>query len=84
MSARSTALSQRFRGSLPVSVLRFRNDIHIINSREEAITLLIHFGYLIYDSGAGTARIPNEEVRTEFAALLKNPRYHSSIPLENP
>ncbi len=61
---------------IPADVSRFQNDIHVINSRDEVLALLIHLGYLTYDSAAGVAYIPNKELRAEFACLLKNPRYH--------
>ena len=36
------------------------------------MTLLIHLGYLTWHREDGRARIPNEEVRTEFRKILKN------------
>ncbi len=35
------------------------------------MTLLIHLGYLTWHREDGRARIPNEEVRTEFRKILE-------------
>ena len=60
---------------LPVDVSVFQNDIRVITSRDDVMTLLIHLGYLTYDSSAGTAYIPNEELKNEFETLLRHPRH---------
>ncbi|MBR0093396.1 MAG: AAA family ATPase [Lachnospiraceae bacterium] len=51
---------------VPVDVEDFRNDPKDLRSRDDVITLLIHFGYLCYDADSGLVRIPNEEIREEF------------------
>lgn len=55
---------------VPVSPLTFKNDLSIINSRDDALTALIHLGYLGYDAERGTAYLPNYEVGTAFQAAL--------------
>lgn len=73
----ASAISRLAAGEeIPADVSRFQNDIHVTNSRDDVLALLIHLGYLTYDSTAGTSYIPNKELRAEFAGLLKNPRYH--------
>ena len=57
-------------GSVPVDVNQFQNDLSQINSRDDALTALIHLGYLAYDEERGTAFIPNYEVSTAFQAAL--------------
>ena len=49
-----------------VNVSKFENDINSIKSRDEALTLLIHLGYLGYDEENGEVFIPNREIRGEF------------------
>ena len=44
----------------------FNNDMATVASRDDALTLLVHLGYLCYDAGSGRARVPNEEVRGEL------------------
>jgi len=50
----------------------FSNDMYEVNSRNAVITLLIHLGYLSYDSASGSARIPNVEVRAEFERAIRD------------
>ncbi len=55
----------------------FQNDMTSIGSRDDALTLLVHLGYLCYDIGTGRARVPNEEVRRELrraAGRSRHPR----------
>lgn len=37
-----------------------------IRSKDDVLTLLVHLGYLAYDSAAKEVYIPNEEVADEF------------------
>ena len=43
---------------------KFKNDLSEINSKDDALTALIHLGYLGYDPERKTAFIPNYEVST--------------------
>lgn len=54
-----------------VDVLTFQNDLSIIESKDEALTALIHLGYLGYDEEYQEAFIPNYEVATAFHAAIK-------------
>lgn len=58
--------------SCKVDTLSFQNDITSINSKDDVFTLLVHFGYLTYNSENKTVRIPNEEIRDEFKTSVKN------------
>lgn len=49
----------------------FENDFETFKSKDDVLTLLLHLGYLTYHEEAGTARIPNEEVRIEFEKILE-------------
>ena len=55
-----------------VTVTTFGNDSNVINSKDELFTLLIHYGYLGYDSANQRAFIPNSEVRQELVLAIKN------------
>ncbi len=55
---------------------KFENDLTNVGSRDAALTVLIHLGYLAYlppeDGGrTGKCRIPNEEIRRQFEAALE-------------
>ena len=58
-------------GYVPVKVNKFQNDLTIINSKDDALTALIHLGYLGYDCEEGEAFMPNYEVSTAFEAALE-------------
>ncbi len=54
-----------------VNVDKFKNDLSLINSKDDPLTALIHLGYLGYDYERGQAFIPNYEVKTAFQSALK-------------
>ncbi|MCD8286454.1 MAG: ATP-binding protein [Clostridia bacterium] len=56
--------------SLPVNTRTFSNDMVTFGSLDHILTLLIHLGYLTYNYKDKTVRIPNYEIRQEFAATV--------------
>ncbi len=50
----------------------FQNDMTTFRSKDDALTLLVHLGYLAYDEVTSSVFIPNEEVRNEFIRAIKN------------
>ena len=54
-----------------VNTNTFKNDFSTIASKDDALTALIHLGYLGYDSDRKKAFIPNYEVATAFEAALQ-------------
>lgn len=54
-----------------VDVHTFQNDMTSFQSRDDVLTVLIHLGYLAYDAQTKEAYVPNEEVRSAFAAAIK-------------
>ena len=57
-------------GRVSVNVNTFQNDLSVIGSKDEALTALIHLGYLGYDAGMEEAYIPNYEVGLAYQAAL--------------
>ena len=49
----------------------FQNDFQNFASKDDVLTLMIHLGYLAYESETGCVRIPNQEVYSEFAGLIR-------------
>lgn len=49
----------------------FQNDLAEIHSKDDALTALIHLGYLGYDADILSAYIPNYEVAKAFQSALK-------------
>lgn len=55
-----------------IDVESFQNDMMTFNTADDVLTLLIHLGYLAYDSKTMEAFIPNEEVRSTFVRSIRN------------
>lgn len=45
---------------------RFQNDMTTFESKDDVLTLLVHLGYLAFDSEHSEVFIPNSEIRGEF------------------
>jgi hypothetical protein len=54
-----------------VNVRGFENDMTSFKSKDDVLTVLIHLGYLAYDSSNRETFIPNEEVRLAFAQSIE-------------
>ena len=55
---------------IEVSVDQFQNDFEHFETKDDVLTLLVHLGYLTYDTVHKTVHVPNEEVRDEFRHFL--------------
>ena len=68
-------------GGVEVSVntKAFANDLVTFRNRDNVLTLLIHLGYLAYDEESGRARIPNQEIRIEFANSIRETKRDETI-----
>ncbi len=66
-----------------VDVEAFQNDITSFKSADDVITLLIHMGYLAYDSKMKKVFIPNDEVRSAFLRAIKNGGWEEVIKAIN-
>ncbi len=53
-------------GRIVVNTLSFQNDMNNFKAKDDVLTLLIHLGYLGYDSETKEAFIPNKEIMGEF------------------
>ena len=58
-------------GKVMVDTRSFQNDLYHIHSKDDALTALIHLGYLGYDADRKSAYIPNYEVAEAFQMALK-------------
>ena len=56
---------------VPVNTTMFQNDMHVIHSRNDVLTVLIHLGYLAYDRDTNRCYIPNKEVADEMNNAVK-------------
>ena len=55
-----------------VNTLKFQNDMHIVRSKNDVLTVLIHLGYLAYDGDKRQCYIPNKEVGDEFLNAVED------------
>ena len=55
-----------------INTRTFQNDMSNINSKDDVLTLLVHLGYLAYDSEKREVYIPNQEVADEFKNAVEN------------
>jgi len=58
--------------SVRVKISTFQNDIISFKNKDDVLTLLIHLGYLTYDSAAEKVSIPNLEVAGAFGDAVRN------------
>ena len=49
-----------------INTRTFQNDMTSIKNKDDVLTLLVHLGYLAYDSAKKEVYIPNQEVADEF------------------
>ena len=68
-------------GGIPIKVdtKGFSNDLVTFRNKDDVLTLLIHLGYLAYDEETRTVRIPNEELRREFARSIREVKRDETI-----
>ena len=55
-----------------VNTTKFQNDMHIVRSKNDVLTVLIHLGYLAYDEDRRQCYVPNKEVADEFLNAVED------------
>ncbi len=58
--------------SVEVDIRNFQNDMTTFSTKDDVLTLLIHLGYLGYNSETKSAFIPNEEIKEEFITAMRD------------
>ena len=56
--------------SVSINIGTFSNDMTTFATKDDILTLLVHLGYLTYDSIRETAAIPNKEVSQEYVNAI--------------
>ena len=62
--------------SVPINIGTFSNDMTTFATKDDVLTLLVHLGYLTYDSVDGTVSIPNKEVSREYVNAISTMNWH--------
>ena len=66
-------------GRASVDPTGFQNDMSVIRSRDDVLTVLIHLGYLSYDRREMECYIPNREVAGEMVNAVKTNNWQPII-----
>ena len=61
-----------------IDTVGYNNDL-TYSTRDEALTMFVHLGYLAYNQDRRTVRIPNEEIRLEFERTVRNTRNEETM-----
>ena len=59
-----------------VNIGTFSNDMTTFATKDDVLTLLVHLGYLTYNSTNGTVEIPNKEVSKEYVNAISTMSWH--------
>ena len=62
--------------AVPVNVGTFSNDMTTFATKDDVLTLLVHLGYLTYNSTAETVSIPNKEVSQEYVNAISTMNWY--------
>jgi hypothetical protein len=59
-------------GRVNVNTTKFQNDLSIVNSKDDVLTVLIHLGYLSFDWTKNECYVPNYEVSEELQNAVED------------
>lgn len=60
------------RGRCKISTRKFQNDMTSLRNKDDVLTLLVHLGYLAFDSEKSEVFIPNREAADEFKNAVED------------
>ena len=66
-------------GRCKVDPTGFQNDMSVIRTKDDVLTVLIHLGYLAYDFDTSDCYIPNREVEGELINAVKDTNWQQVI-----
>ena len=62
--------------AVPIHIGTFSNDMTTFATKDDVLTLLVHLGYLTYNSIDETVSIPNKEVSREYVNAISTMNWH--------
>lgn len=78
-----TAMIDMVAGSpVKVKTATYQNDMVTFKNKDDVLTLLIHLGYVAYDSVNRTAFVPNEEIRQELIDAVEDRQWNEFTELQ--
>ena len=66
-------------GRVKVNPTKFQNDLSIVRSKDDVLTLLIHLGYLSYEWRKNECYVPNMEVAGELVNAVEANRWEHVV-----
>ncbi len=66
-------------GRVKVNTTKFQNDLSVINSKDDVLTVLIHLGYLSFDWRRNECYVPNYEVSGELSNAVEETKWDNVI-----
>jgi hypothetical protein len=64
---------------LQADVSMFQNDMTTFYSKDDVLALLVHLGYLAFDSEQSEVFVPNEEIRGEYIRAVKRNKWQEVL-----
>lgn len=78
-----TSLIKMLAGApIKVKTTTYQNDMVHFKNKDDVLTLLIHLGYLAYDSKTRNTFIPNEEIRSELIDAIEEEQWDEFLELQ--
>ena len=78
-----TAMIDMVAGSpVKVKTATYQNDMVTFKNKDDVLALLIHLGYVAYDSVNRTAFVPNEEIRQELIDAVEDRQWNEFTELQ--
>lgn len=65
-----------------VKTATYQNDMITFKNKDDVLTLLIHLGYLAYNSATKMAFVPNEEIRQELLDAVEDRQWNEFTELQ--
>ena len=62
--------------AIPIHIGTFSNDMTTFATKDDVLTLLVHLGYLTYNSIEETVSIPNKEVSQEYVNAISTMNWY--------
>ena len=66
-------------GRVKVNPTKFQNDMSVVRSRDDVLTILIHLGYLSFDWRRSVCYVPNKEVGDELVNAVEENKWERVV-----
>ena len=66
-------------GRVTVDPTGFQNDLSVVRSKDDVLTVLIHLGYLSFDWKRNQCYVPNKEVEGELVNAVKSNKWEEVV-----